>query len=157
MGPEPPSRTSLDSRLSCVAKTISCFRKLRSSFGSPFPPISSSAVRKVHTSRSLYDYPEVAVGPGEQRCRVVVATHPAGPKKSRVGVALPKKERLPRISRTCPEYRKRSTGSREKTLPSLWHSKGLELRAVLELFFSREQIFSLPVDILPFTLSNDAA
>ncbi len=73
------------------------------------------------------------------------------------GTALPKKERLPRISRTCPEYRKRSTGSREKTLPSLWHSKGLELRAVLELFFSREQVFSLPVDILPFTLSNDAA
>jgi hypothetical protein len=36
--------------------------------------------------RSLYDCPEVAVGPGEQRCRVVVATHPAGPKKPRVGV-----------------------------------------------------------------------
>ncbi len=28
----------------------------------------------------------MAVGPGEQRCRVVVATHPAGPKKPRVGV-----------------------------------------------------------------------
>src|SRR6266487_645077 len=86
MGPEPPSRTSLGSRLSCVAKTTRCFRRPRSSFGSPFPQISNSAVRKVHTSRSLYDCPEVAVGPGEQRCRVVVATHPAGPKKPRVGV-----------------------------------------------------------------------
>src|SRR6266487_1781500 len=47
MGPEPPSRTSRDWRWSCVAKTIRCFRKLRSSFGSPFPQISSSAVRKV--------------------------------------------------------------------------------------------------------------
>jgi hypothetical protein len=36
--------------------------------------------------RSLYDCPEVAVGPGGQCCRVVVATHPAGPKKPRVGV-----------------------------------------------------------------------
>jgi hypothetical protein len=36
--------------------------------------------------RTLYDCPEVIIGPGEQRCRVVVATHPAGPKKPRVGV-----------------------------------------------------------------------
>jgi hypothetical protein len=36
--------------------------------------------------RSLYDCPDVLVGSGEQRCRVVVATHPAGPKKPRVGV-----------------------------------------------------------------------
>jgi hypothetical protein len=36
--------------------------------------------------RTLYDCPEVTVGPGEQRCRVVVATHPAGPRKLRVGV-----------------------------------------------------------------------
>ena len=36
--------------------------------------------------RMLYDCPDVPVGPGEQRCRVVVATHPAGPKKHRVGV-----------------------------------------------------------------------
>src|SRR5256714_11564514 len=36
--------------------------------------------------RSLYDCPEVAMGPGGQRCRVVVATHPAGPNKPRVGV-----------------------------------------------------------------------
>jgi len=36
--------------------------------------------------RSLYDCPEVPVGPEGVRCRVVVATHPAGNKKSPVGV-----------------------------------------------------------------------
>ena len=36
--------------------------------------------------RTLYDCPQVVVGPGGQRCRVVIATHPAGPKKPRVGV-----------------------------------------------------------------------
>ena len=36
--------------------------------------------------RTLYDCPDVAVGPNEQRCRVVVATHPASEKKSRVGL-----------------------------------------------------------------------
>src|SRR6266699_88399 len=36
--------------------------------------------------RSLYDCPEVPVGPEAVLCRVVVATHPAGKKKSRVGV-----------------------------------------------------------------------
>ena len=36
--------------------------------------------------RTLYDCPLVTVGPDGQRCRVVVATHPTGPKKPRVGV-----------------------------------------------------------------------
>ena len=36
--------------------------------------------------RSLYDCPEVPVGPEGVLCRVVVATHPAGKKKSPVGV-----------------------------------------------------------------------
>src|SRR5215831_15794169 len=36
--------------------------------------------------RSLYDCPDVPVGPAGVQCRVVVATHPAGQKKSRVGV-----------------------------------------------------------------------
>src|SRR5712691_11289613 len=36
--------------------------------------------------RSLYDCPEVPVGADGQRCRVVVATHPASTKKSPVGV-----------------------------------------------------------------------
>ena len=36
--------------------------------------------------RSLYDCPEVPVGPGGALCRVVVATHPAGKKKSPVGL-----------------------------------------------------------------------
>lgn len=36
--------------------------------------------------RTLYDCPDVAVGPDGQRCRVVVATHPAKAQKSRVGL-----------------------------------------------------------------------
>jgi len=36
--------------------------------------------------RTLYDCPDVAVGPDGQRCRVVVATHPANAHKSRVGL-----------------------------------------------------------------------
>ena len=36
--------------------------------------------------RSLYDCPDVPVGPLGVPCRVVVATHPAGKQKSRVGV-----------------------------------------------------------------------
>jgi hypothetical protein len=36
--------------------------------------------------RSLYDCPQVPVGPDAVPCRVVVATHPAGKKKSPVGV-----------------------------------------------------------------------
>src|SRR6266849_8378213 len=37
--------------------------------------------------RALYDCPDVPVGPTGQRCRVVVATHPASKKKSRVGLS----------------------------------------------------------------------
>jgi hypothetical protein len=36
--------------------------------------------------RTLYDDPDVAIGPMGQHCRVVVATHPASEKKPRVGV-----------------------------------------------------------------------
>lgn len=36
--------------------------------------------------RSLYDSPDVPVGPEGVHCRVVVATHPTGKKKSRIGV-----------------------------------------------------------------------
>ena len=50
------------------------------------PPISSSSGLQSQTVRSLYDCPEVPVGPEGVRLRVVVATHPAGTKKSRVGV-----------------------------------------------------------------------
>src|SRR5512133_4343793 len=37
-------------------------------------------------TRRLYDCPNVPVGPEGVRCRVVVATHPAGKTKSRVGL-----------------------------------------------------------------------
>jgi hypothetical protein len=38
------------------------------------------------TVRSLYDCPQIPVGPEGMPCRVIVATHPAGKKKSPVGV-----------------------------------------------------------------------
>ena len=50
------------------------------------PPDQSFSRPERAYVRTLYDCPDVAVGPDEQRCRVVVATHPAGPKKHRVGV-----------------------------------------------------------------------
>jgi hypothetical protein len=36
--------------------------------------------------RTLYDCPDLAVGRSGLRCRLVVATHPAGPTKKRIGV-----------------------------------------------------------------------
>jgi hypothetical protein len=36
--------------------------------------------------RTLYDCPDVPVGPTGQRCRVVVATHPTSERKSRIGL-----------------------------------------------------------------------
>ncbi len=36
--------------------------------------------------RALYDCPDMPVGPDGVRCRVVAATHPAGEKKSQIGV-----------------------------------------------------------------------
>jgi hypothetical protein len=46
----------------------------------PFSRPESSLVR------TLYDCPDVAVGTGGQHCRLVVATHPTGPTKNRIGV-----------------------------------------------------------------------
>jgi hypothetical protein len=37
-------------------------------------------------TRTLYDCPDLPVGPAGQQCRVVVATHPGGSAKSRIGV-----------------------------------------------------------------------
>jgi hypothetical protein len=45
-----------------------------------------SAAPPSEICRSLYDCPLVSVGPSGQQCRVVVASHPASEKKSRVGV-----------------------------------------------------------------------
>jgi len=50
------------------------------------PPDQFQQRPESQTGRSLYDCPEVPVGPGGVRWRVVVATHPAGNQKSRVGV-----------------------------------------------------------------------
>jgi hypothetical protein len=48
--------------------------------------ISSSSGQQSQMVRSLYDCPEIPVGPGGVSCRVVVATHPASKRKSPVGV-----------------------------------------------------------------------
>src|SRR5258708_24684120 len=36
--------------------------------------------------RTLYDCPDLPLGPEGMRCRIIVATHPAGATKSRIGV-----------------------------------------------------------------------
>jgi hypothetical protein len=50
------------------------------------PPDQFQQRPESQISRSLYDCPEVPVGPEGVLCRVVVATHPASNKKSPVGV-----------------------------------------------------------------------
>src|SRR5512142_837711 len=50
------------------------------------PPDQFQQRPESQTVRSLYDCPEVPVGSGGVRWRVVVATHPAGNQRSRVGV-----------------------------------------------------------------------
>lgn len=50
------------------------------------PPDQFQQRPESRTVRSLYDCPQIPVGPKGTPCRVVVATHPAGKKKSPVGV-----------------------------------------------------------------------
>ncbi len=50
------------------------------------PPDQLQQRPESQITRSLYDCPEVPVGPEGIPCRVIVATHPAGNKKSPVGV-----------------------------------------------------------------------
>jgi len=50
------------------------------------PPDQFQQRPESHLVRSLYDCPQIPVGPEGVPCRVVVATHPAGKKKSPIGV-----------------------------------------------------------------------
>ncbi len=50
------------------------------------PPDQEQQRPESHMVRSLYDCPQILVGPEGMPCRVVVATHPAGKKKSSIGV-----------------------------------------------------------------------
>lgn len=50
------------------------------------PPDQQFSRPESQLMRTLYDCKEVPIRPLGTRCRVVVATHPAGPKKSQVGV-----------------------------------------------------------------------
>jgi len=64
-----------------VCSIIRCFKRVCTC-----PPISSSSGLQSQIARSLSDCPNVPVGPEGILCRVVVATHPTGKKKSPVGV-----------------------------------------------------------------------
>jgi hypothetical protein len=50
------------------------------------PPDQHQRRPESQITRTLYDCLDVPVGPAGERCRVVVATHPKGSKKSRVGL-----------------------------------------------------------------------
>jgi len=50
------------------------------------PPDQQFSRPESELVRTLYDCPDVPVGPTGQRCRVVVATHPATAQKSRIGL-----------------------------------------------------------------------
>lgn len=50
------------------------------------PPDQAQQRPESQMVRSLYDCPQIPVGPEGTPCRVVVATHPAGKKKSPIGV-----------------------------------------------------------------------
>ena len=50
------------------------------------PPDQFQQRPESQMQRSLYDCPEIPVGPAGAPCRVIVATHPTGKKKSPVGV-----------------------------------------------------------------------
>ena len=50
------------------------------------PPDQHLAHPESGMLRALYDCPNVPLGPEGMRCRLVVATHPAGATKSRIGV-----------------------------------------------------------------------
>ena len=50
------------------------------------PPDQHLAHPESGMGRALYDCPDLPLGPEGVRCRVIVATHPAGTTKSRIGV-----------------------------------------------------------------------
>jgi hypothetical protein len=52
----------------------------------PLPPDQPFSRPESTLVRTLYDCPDVPVGPKGEHCRVLVATHPANAQKSRVGV-----------------------------------------------------------------------
>jgi hypothetical protein len=74
------------SHMSCEAKTIGSLTEPRSRPACIYQQTSSSAAPESQLVRTLYDCPDVAIGPSGLRCRVVVATHQASTTKSRIGV-----------------------------------------------------------------------
>jgi hypothetical protein len=51
----------------------------------PLPPDQSQQRPESQMERTLYDCPAIPVGPDGVPCRVVVATHPAGRRRVRLG------------------------------------------------------------------------
>ncbi len=70
---------------SCAAKMTACWIRSRSKAVCTCQLTSSSAAKTSGLVRQLYDCPDVPVGKTGYCCRVVVATHPATEKKSRIG------------------------------------------------------------------------
>jgi hypothetical protein len=92
-------RQVLEDRATMLARETGCMerqRKFRGAdllhtlvFGWQSHPDARCQVQQRPESqmeRSLYDCPEIAVGPEGTLCRVIIATHPAGKKKSPIGV-----------------------------------------------------------------------
>ena len=86
MAQEPSSPIWPDWRLSCVAKTISCLKRAEVQARLHLPPDQHLTHPESGIVRALYDCPDLPLGPEGMRCRVIVATHPAGTTKSRIGV-----------------------------------------------------------------------
>ncbi len=86
MEPGPSSPMWQASRLSPAAKSTVCSITRSFRHACTFRQISSNNAKTSQMVRSLYDCPQIPVGPDGVRCRVVVATHPATKKKSPVGV-----------------------------------------------------------------------
>src|SRR6266699_220860 len=75
-----------DSRMSCAAKTIGCWTELRFRLACTCLLTSTWRRKTSGICRALYDCPDQSLGQAGQRVRLIVATHPASEKKSRVGL-----------------------------------------------------------------------
>ncbi len=86
MARERSSRISAATRMFRGARTTPCWITRSSRPGCICPPFGEQRRPESQTTRTLNDCPEVPVGKEGTSCRVVVATHPKGATKSRVGV-----------------------------------------------------------------------
>src|SRR5260370_26467804 len=83
---EPSSPIWGDWSTSCAAKTITSCARAEIQARLKLPPDQSLTQPESGMVRALYDFPDVPLGPEGTHCRVIVATHPAGATKSRIGI-----------------------------------------------------------------------